>query len=118
MKKVLMIIVMLIGFVCSAQEPVMVPVQIETIEVDGFVQYSRDNGTVLIERETTNMYEINSPIRFQEGNVYTFFLKPKNCIECTTIEAELVAHTFSIEQAEINLAKMRAKHMTETPKHN
>lgn len=118
MKNALIAITLLFSLICSSQEPVMVAVQIQTVEVDGYVQYSRDNGTILIERESTNMYEINSPIRFQEGNVYTFFLKPKNCIDCTTIEADLVGHTLSIEQAETNLAKMRAKYMTENPKHN
>lgn len=104
--KHLFLLLFLLSAVGFSQE---VAVQIQPIEIDGYVQYSRDNGTIIIERETNVLYEIKTPIRFQEGNVYTYFLKPKNCIDCTTIEAELIGHTLSIEQAEKNLANMRAK---------
>jgi len=111
MKKLLFILILLIGFVGFSQEN-KVAVQLEVIEVNGYVQYSRDNGTIIIDRENTTLYELKTPIRFQEGNVYTYFLKPKVCLDCTTIEAELIGHTVSIEQTEKNVAALRNKIMT------
>ncbi len=115
MKKLLLLAVMLMGMVGFCQE--LVPVQIETIEIEnGLVKYSRDNGTLIIDKETSEFYEVKSPIRFQEGNVYVFYLKPKNCLDCTTIEAELIGHTVAVEQTEKNIAAMRAKILKESPK--
>jgi len=106
---------MFIGLMSFAQD---VPVQIAPIEVNGFVLYSRDNGTIVIDRDgdIPKLYELKTPIRYQEGNVYTYFLKPKNCVECTTIEAELLGHTSSVEQTKKNIANMRAKYMIENIK--
>ncbi len=115
MKKLLLLAALLTSLSGFSQE--LVPVQIETIEIEnGLVKYSRDNGTLIIDKETKAFYEIKSPIRFQEGNVYVFYLKPKNCLDCTTIEAELIGHTVAIEQTEKNIAAMRAKIFKETHK--
>lgn len=117
MKKLLLLLLLMpmLSFSQRAQEPT----QIETIEVEnGYVKYSRDSGTVIMDLdvEDKTMYEIKSPIRFQEGNIYVFYLKVRTCIDCPTIEAELIGHTVAVKQTEKNIANMRAKLFKETPK--
>jgi hypothetical protein len=114
MKNLILTLVLLFPMLVMSQAPkgmskIDIPEEIRTIEVNATVKYASDEGTIIITRNKVDVYEIKTGSKLVPEHEYFFVLRVPTCVDCGTVEAEMLGYEVSVAQSYENIRKLREK---------